>query len=480
MPLPRSRLPHPITAPCPVPRFGDWSESGSAVPVHFDGRVALRQSHMTQATTASHAHSPLPAVVRTVPELRAAMDALRAEHGRVTLVPTMGAFHDGHLSLMRQAGADGSGVVVSLFVNPTQFAPTEDLASYPRDEPRDITLAGGAGAHLVWAPAVEEMYPDGFATEITVGGPAAVLEGARRPHHFAGVATVVAKLLTAVRPDRVVFGQKDAQQVAVIRRLMADLHLDDIEMIVAPIVREDDGLAMSSRNAYLGAEDRAAAVVLSRSLAAAAGLAEEGEGDTARIEQAALAVLHSEARCEPEYATVVNPDTFAHMDRLEAPALLCVAARVGPARLIDNRELPVPTTRRTPVPRARTMLKSKIHRATVTDANLNYVGSITVDQHLLDLADVREYEKVSVLNINTGARFETYAINGPRGRGDICLNGAAARLAHPGDLVIILTYADYEESEIADGHEPTVVHLNSRNEVTELIEDMVPVMWEVD
>lgn len=132
------------------------------------------------------------------------------------------------------------------------------------------------------------------------------------------------------------------------------------------------------------------------------------------------------------------------------------------------------------MPRARTMLKSKIHRATVTDANLNYVGSITVDRDLLDLADIHEYEKVSVLNINTGARFETYAINGPRGRGDICLNGAAARLAHPGDLVIILTYAEYDEAELVDGHEPTVVHLNKRNEVTELIEDMVPVMWEVE
>lgn len=126
------------------------------------------------------------------------------------------------------------------------------------------------------------------------------------------------------------------------------------------------------------------------------------------------------------------------------------------------------------------MLKSKIHRATVTDANLNYVGSITVDRDLLDLADIHEYEKVAVLNINTGARFETYAINGPRGRGDICLNGAAARLAHLGDLVIILTYAEYDEAELVDGHEPTVVHLNPRNEVTDLIEDMVPVMWEVD
>lgn len=450
------------------------------MPAIWCGRVVLRQSYMTHTQSQSHDSRTRPDVVRTVPELRAAIDALRAERGSVTLVPTMGAFHEGHLSLMRRAAEGGSGVVVSLFVNPTQFAPTEDLAAYPRDEDRDLALAAGAGADLVWAPAVGDVYPGGYAMEITIGGPAEVLEGASRPHHFAGVATVVAKLLTAVRPDRVVFGQKDAQQVAVIRRLMSDLHLDDIEMIVAPIVREDDGLAMSSRNAYLGPDDRAAAVVLSRALAAAAGLAEEGEDDAARIEQAALAVMAAEPRCEPEYAAVVHPDTFARQDRLEAPALLCVAARVGPARLIDNQELPVPTTRRTNVPRARTMLKSKIHRATVTDASLNYVGSITVDRDLLDLADIHEYEKVSVLNINTGARFETYAINGPRGRGDICLNGAAARLAHPGDLVIILTYAEYDEAELVDGHEPTVVHLNSRNEVTELVEDMVPVMWEVE
>ena len=440
----------------------------------------LRQSQMTHIPSPSHDSRTRPDVVRTVPELRAAVDALRAAHGSVTLVPTMGAFHEGHLSLMRRAREDGSAVVVSLFVNPTQFAPTEDLAAYPRDEDRDLALAAGAGADLVWAPAVEDVYPGGYAMEITIGGPAEVLEGASRPHHFAGVATVVAKLLTAVRPDRVVFGQKDAQQVAVIRRLMADLHLDDIEMIVAPIVREDDGLAMSSRNAYLGPDDRAAAVVLSRAISTATALAEEGEEDAARIEEAAMAVMAAEPRCEPEYAAVVHPDTFARLERLEAPALLCVAARVGPARLIDNAELPVPTTRRTTVPRARTMLKSKIHRATVTDANLNYVGSITVDRDLLDLADIHEYEKVSVLNINTGARFETYAINGPRGRGDVCLNGAAARLAHPGDLVIILTYAEYDESELVGGHEPTVVHLNKSNEVTELIEDMVPVMWEVE
>ncbi len=435
---------------------------------------------MTESHAESHPASPLPGVVRTVPELRAAVASLRSRAGSVTLVPTMGAFHDGHLSLMRRAGEGGSAVVVSLFVNPTQFAPTDDLDAYPRDEARDLALAAGAGADLVWVPDAGDVYPDGFATQVTVGGPAGVLEGASRPHHFAGVTTVVTKILTAVRPDRVVFGQKDAQQVAVIRRLMADLNLDNIEMIVAPIVREADGLAMSSRNAYLGPGDRAAAVVLSRALGAAVALAEEGETDVSRIEDAAMGILASEPLCTPDYARVVHPDTFARLQRLEAPALMCIAARVGPARLIDNRDLPVPTTRRTAVPRARTMLKSKIHRATVTDANLNYVGSITVDRELLDLADIREYEKVAVLNINTGARFETYALHGPSGCGDICLNGAAARLAHPGDLVIILSYAEYDDVELADGHEPTVVHVNERNQVTDLIEDLVPVMWEMD
>jgi pantoate--beta-alanine ligase len=390
----------------------------------------------------------------------------------------MGAFHEGHLSLMRRAAADGHAVVVSLFVNPTQFGPGEDLAAYPRDEARDLALAAAAGADLVWAPGAEDVYPEGFCTRIEVAGPSQGLEGAVRPHHFGGVATVVAKLILAVRPDRVVFGQKDAQQVAVVRRLMRDLHLDDVGLVVAPTVREPDGLAMSSRNAYLGPEDRAAAVALSRALDAAGALAAEGEEDAGRLEQAAMAVLRAERRCDPEYARVVDPDTFEPIRRLGGgPALLAVAARVGPARLIDNLPLPTPTSRRPPVPpRTRTMLKSKIHRATVTDADLNYVGSITVDRDLLDLADMLPYEQVSVLNINTGARFETYAIEGPRGGGDICLNGAAARLAQPGDLVIVLTYAQYDETETR-GHEPLVVHVDERNRPTAMVGDALPAEW---
>ena len=210
-------------------------------------------------------------------------------------------------------------------------------------------------------------------------GPSRGLEGAARPDHFAGVATVVAKLLLAARPDRAVFGQKDAQQVAVVRRMMRDLHLDDVELVVGPIVREPDGLAMSSRNAYLGPEDRAAAAALHRGLRAAAELVAAGERDARAAEAAARAAIEAEPRCALEYAAVVNPESFEPMSALDAPALIAVAARVGPARLIDNLPLPIPTRRSDVPPRTRTVLKSKVHRATVTDADLNYVGSFTVN-----------------------------------------------------------------------------------------------------
>ena len=422
---------------------------------------------------------PLPAVVRTVGDLRDSVSALQRAGRGIAVVPTMGAFHEGHLELMRRAGEEGHAVVVTLFVNPTQFAPAEDLSRYPRDEARDLELAAGAGVALVFAPGPEEIYPAGFGTAITVSGPSAGLEGAARPEHFGGVATVVAKLLLAVRPDLAVFGQKDAQQVAVVRRLMADLHLDDIALVVGPTVREADGLAMSSRNAYLDPEDRAAATALSRALRAAGQLALSGERDSARIEEAARAVIAAEPRCALDYATVVDRDTFQPIPALEGDALLAIAARVGPVRLIDNAPLPTHSRRADVPPRTRTMLKSKIHRATVTDANLNYVGSITVDTDLLQAADILPYEQVFVLNINTGARFETYAIEGPGGGGDICLNGAAARLAQPGDLVIVLTYAQYEEAE-AQGFTPTVVHVDASNRQVdvEALEGVFPVAWE--
>jgi pantoate--beta-alanine ligase len=279
-------------------------------------------------------------VVRTVADLRREVAGLRVAGRGVAVVPTMGAFHEGHLALMREGARDGHAVVVTLFVNPAQFAEGEDLQRYPRDEDRDLALARSAGVDLVFAPGVEEIYPPGFGTSISVDGPSRGLEGAARPDHFDGVALVVAKLLIAVRPDRAVFGRKDAQQVAVVRRLMLDLHLDDVELVVGETVREPDGLAMSSRNAYLGPEDRAAAPALHRALRTAESIAAEGERDAAVVQAAAREVIAAEPRCALEYAAVIDPDTFVPMTRLEGPALLAVAARVGPARLIDNVLLP--------------------------------------------------------------------------------------------------------------------------------------------
>ena len=445
-------------------------------PVRVSGDE-MKRSHMASSNTAPP--PPAPVVVRTVADLRGQVARLRRAGRPIAVVPTMGAFHEGHLALMRCAGEAGHAVVVTLFVNPTQFAPTEDLSRYPRDEARDLALAGAEGVDVVFAPGRKEIYPPGFGTAITVAGPSAGLEGATRPEHFGGVATVVAKLLLAVRPDLAVFGQKDAQQVAVVRRLMTDLHLDDIELVVGPTVREADGLAMSSRNAYLDPEDRAAATALHRALRAADALASQGERDCGALEAAARAVIAAEPRCALDYAAVVDRDTFQPLTVLEGDALLAIAARVGPVRLIDNAPLPTHSRRADVPPRTRTMMKSKIHRATVTDANLNYVGSITVDTDLLHAADILPYEQVFVLNINTGARFETYAIEGPAGGGDICLNGAAARLAQPGDLVIVLTYAQYDEAEL-QGFVPTVVHVDASNRQVdvEALSGVFPVAWE--
>ena len=282
-------------------------------------------------------------IVRTVVDLRRAVAALRADGRPVAVVPTMGALHAGHLSLLDLAGRDGHAVVMTLFVNPTQFGEGEDLSRYPRDEARDVALAAERGVALIFAPGPDEVYPPGFATTVTVDGPGRGLEGAARPGHFAGVATVVAKLLIAARPDRAVFGQKDAQQVAVVRRMLRDLHLDDVELVVGPTVREPDGLALSSRNAYLGPDDRAAAAALSRGLFAAAARVAGGERDAAAAEAAARAVIEAEPRVALEYVRAVHPETFAPLTTLEGPALLAAAARVGPARLIDNVPLPVPT-----------------------------------------------------------------------------------------------------------------------------------------
>ena len=272
-------------------------------------------------------------VARTVAEVRAFYRNERPRGTTVAFVPTMGALHEGHLSLMRRAREAADLVVVSIFVNPLQFGPGEDYESYPRDEGRDLALVEDEGVNLVFLPAVEQMYPEGAVTTVHVDGPlASTLEGAARPGHFDGVATVVSKLFNVIDPDVAVFGQKDAQQVAVIRRMVRDLSYRT-EIVVAPTVREHDGLALSSRNAYLDAGEREAATALYRALAAGEeALRDEGiEG----AEAAMRGVLDDAGGVEPDYAAAVDPYSFGSPGG-DGPVLLAVAARVGRTRLIDN------------------------------------------------------------------------------------------------------------------------------------------------
>ena len=277
--------------------------------------------------------------VRTRSEVREALAAPRREEKRIGLVPTMGYFHDGHLSLMRQAREDCDVVVVSLFVNPAQFGPGEDLDAYPRDEDRDAELAALEGVDLLWMPDGEEMYPDGFATSVEVANSlTGVLEGdpeQRGPSHFRGVTTVVAKLFNSVQPDVAYFGRKDAQQAVVIERMTNDLDFP-VEIAVLPTVREDDGLALSSRNAYLTAEQREQATAISRALRAAEEAARSGETSTGALVEAARNELRR-AGIEPEYVEARAAEDLSPVAELNGrPVLVAVAARVGRARLIDN------------------------------------------------------------------------------------------------------------------------------------------------
>jgi pantoate--beta-alanine ligase len=276
-------------------------------------------------------------VINTVAEMQA-LARYWPPKERVGLVPTMGYLHDGHLSLVRAARRECKQVVVSIFVNPTQFGPREDLSRYPRDLPRDLALLEQEGANYVFTPTAEEVYPPGFSCYVDPTGPLVErLEGAARPGHFRGVATVVAKLFQVVRPQRAYFGQKDAQQVAVIRRLVDDLHFP-LDVRVLPTVREPDGLAMSSRNAYLSPEERQAATILYRALKEARRLMDAGEQNTDTLRAALARTIASEPRAHLDYADVCDPSTMLPLARIEPdqPALLALAARVGPARLIDN------------------------------------------------------------------------------------------------------------------------------------------------
>ena len=274
-------------------------------------------------------------VVTSIKELR---QRINRAPGPVGLVPTMGALHEGHLSLVRRARADCATVVATIFVNPAQFAPTEDLSRYPRDLDTDLRLLEDNGVDVAFCPSADEVYPPGFATSVEVSGPALSLEGEARPGHFRGVATVVTKLLLMSAPDVAYFGQKDAQQSAVIKRLVADLHIP-VRVEVCPTVREPDGLAMSSRNAYLSPQQRAAAPVIYRALSASHALYRSGERGRDALERACRGMLEAEPLIEAiEYVAVVDSATFHEAgDTLDAqPATLAVAVRIGRTRLIDN------------------------------------------------------------------------------------------------------------------------------------------------
>jgi pantoate--beta-alanine ligase len=280
-------------------------------------------------------------ICNTIEGMRTACRAARSAGKRLGFVPTMGALHAGHLSLVRAARASCDVVVASIFVNPTQFGPNEDLAKYPRTFERDRVLLENEGVSLLFAPAVEEMYPAGAVTWVTVEGLSGKLDGRSRPGHFRGVTTVVAKLFHIVEPDAAFFGQKDAAQVAIIRRMVRDLNLP-VEIVACPIVREADGLAMSSRNAYLDPQQRQQALVLHRALMRVQKCWETGERDAAKLAATGCEEIAAEKSVRLDYFEIVDPDSLDSVENVASGALVAVAAYVGPTRLIDNLVLPKP------------------------------------------------------------------------------------------------------------------------------------------
>ena len=274
-------------------------------------------------------------VIKTVREVREHVRAWRNEGLNVGLVPTMGFLHEGHRGLIERAVAENDRVVVSVFINPIQFAPNEDLESYPRDIEADRALCTDAGAAMIFNPEPAEMYPQGFCTAVDMNGLKFELCGKSRPIHFSGVCTVVTKLFNIVGPDRAYFGQKDAQQLAIIRRMVRDLNMP-LEVVGCPIVREEDGLAKSSRNTYLNEQERAAALILSKTIFLGQKLVDEGERDAKKLIAAMEANIATEPLARIDYVDVVDAENIERIDRLEGEVLVAMAVYIGKTRLIDN------------------------------------------------------------------------------------------------------------------------------------------------
>ncbi len=271
-------------------------------------------------------------VIKTIAEMKRLRQQLA---GPVGFVPTMGYFHEGHLALVRRARAKNPSLVVSIFVNPTQFGPQEDLSRYPRNPQRDLTMLEKAGVDIVFMPSVAEMYPPQFNSWVEVGKVTERLEGASRPGHFRGVTTIVAKLFNIIQPARAYFGQKDAQQLVVIRKMVSDLNMN-LEIVTVPTVREPDGLAMSSRNTYLNPEQRQAAVVLYQALCLAQKLWAQGETNAEHLRQEMFVLIQKQPLADIDYVSVADTETLDELDTVKPPALVSLAVKIGDTRLIDN------------------------------------------------------------------------------------------------------------------------------------------------
>lgn len=274
-------------------------------------------------------------IVKTIKEVREIVSQQYKNGRTVGLVPTMGYLHKGHLSLVEEARRNNDFIIMSIFVNPTQFGKNEDFDKYPRDLERDAALAEKAGVDVIFYPEIEEMYPEGYKTYVNVEDITEILCGKSRPGHFRGVTTVVSKLFNIVKPHRAYFGQKDAQQVAVIKKMVKDLNFD-IEIVTCPIVREEDGLAMSSRNVYLDEQQRKSALILSKSLFEAQKQILDGEHDKQKVLDSIIKMLHTEECAEIDYVEIVNADTLEDIEEIKGKVLIALAVKIGTTRLIDN------------------------------------------------------------------------------------------------------------------------------------------------